>query len=301
MAMLYGPLYEEIWRRALLRAGFDDLFASLASELADARGISQADAESALVTAWEGEASRAARVFPAAASDSELAAYYSSEAPVPVALYWHSLRPNRYALHSVAGLHALQQFAEGPRVYEHGHGIGSTAILFARHGLDLTLGEVSPVAREFASRRLSERGIDARFVDVSREELDPASFDAVVSFDVLEHIPNALEEVRRLHALLVEGGVLVMNVAFGRDSANPEHLLARRLGFVDRIRGIGFERIVSPTLLVFYKRRVSRSRAAAYRVRDVVGVAGEDAVARWPSLQRLRQWRVPGGVDDPPS
>ncbi len=34
MAKLYGPMYAEIWRQALCLPGYDDLFESLAAEIA---------------------------------------------------------------------------------------------------------------------------------------------------------------------------------------------------------------------------------------------------------------------------
>jgi 2-polyprenyl-3-methyl-5-hydroxy-6-metoxy-1,4-benzoquinol methylase len=293
VASLYGPLYEGIWRESLLLPGQHELFASLASEYAAAYGLSQEDAERELELAWREEADRSRATFPAHVSNEELAAYYSAADGIPVALYWHSLRPDRYALHSVAALHAVQQFAEGPRVYEHGHGVGSTAILFERHGLETTLGDVSSAYRDFARTRLEARRLPARFVDLTEQQPEEGAFDAVVSLDVLEHVPDPVGEVRRLRALLRPGGLLALNVAFGRNPATPEHLIARRLGFVDRVRSLGFERIASPSLLVFYRRPLSRARSLLYRVQDAPAALAEDARARWPALAATRAERIP--------
>jgi SAM-dependent methyltransferase len=293
MATLYGPHYASLWASALLEEGHDDLFASLASEYARHAGVSQEAAEQRLEEAWRCAGERWWTAFPRTRDAAALNAYYSSGDGIAESLYWHSLRPNAYALHSVAGLHAVQQLAEGADVYEHGHGVGSTALLFARSGFRLTLGDVSSAYREFARGRLERRDVRAEFLDLEREAPSPGSFDAAVSFDVLEHVPDPLGEVRKLHAALRPGGVLVLNVAFGLDASNPEHLLERRRGFVDRIRAVGFERVASSSLLVFYKRPVSPARAALYRALDLREAVADDVVASIPALTVLRARRVP--------
>ena len=45
MAKLYGPMYAEIWRQALCLPGYDDLFESLAAEIAAYSGISEVKAQ----------------------------------------------------------------------------------------------------------------------------------------------------------------------------------------------------------------------------------------------------------------
>ncbi len=279
MAGLYGPHYEAIWRDALLLPGHDDLFASLVSEVALHYGLEQGDAERRLEAAWMTRADRLAAAFPIGGSEDELRAYYSQDDGVLVSMYWHSLRPDRYALHAVAGLHHVQLLAEGSRVFEFGHGVGPAGILFARHGFDITLGDISESYRSFAQDRLAHRSLVARFVDLVQEEPEPGAYDAVVSFDVMEHVPDAIAAVERLRHALRPGGVLVMNVAFGLDPANPEHLLRRRRGFVDRIRPLGFERVPAPTLLVYYRSELDALRRGLYRLQDTIVALSEDARA----------------------
>jgi hypothetical protein len=63
---------------------------------------------------------------------------------------------------------------------------------------------------------------------------------------------------------------------------------------LDRIRLLGFERIPSPTLLIFYKRAVSRPVRWLYRVQDAVDAMVTDAGMKLPLLRRaLSVYRVP--------
>jgi SAM-dependent methyltransferase len=285
MAKLYGPQYESLWREALLLPGHDDLLESLAVEVADHLGGTADSAREEMRRAFEQRGSLAADRFP---DDPErLVEYYNDTLGIYVSAYWHSLVADRYALHAVAGLHAVQQLADGPRVFEFGHGIGSAALLFARHGLSVAAGDVSAHYRSFAAARAARRGIELKLVPLEERDPSRGAFDAVVSFDVLEHVPAPLAAVERMRDWLTPGGVLVLNVAFGRDPNNPEHLLARRLGFVDRIRGLGFERVPHPSLLVFYRRPVGRARAGLYRIQDAVLTATDDVVAKLPQVTPL--------------
>lgn len=105
MASLYGPHYEAIWREALIRPGHDDLFTSLASETAEYFGLSQEEAEGRLVEAWERRWDVISAHFPQDSSKDSLEAYYSEhEHGIYHSMYWHSLRRDRYALHSAAAL-----------------------------------------------------------------------------------------------------------------------------------------------------------------------------------------------------
>ncbi len=288
MARTYGPQYERLWADALLLPGHTRLFESLAAEGAEYLGASDEEMQERLRRSWQIRAATLHESFPAGASPSELASYYAEQEHGLVhSLYWHSLEPDRYALHAVAGLHVVQEFAEGRRVLDFGHGIGSATILFARHGFEITLADVSDVYRSFARWRLERRALRAAFVDLLEDEPEHGAFDAIVSFDVLEHVPDPLETVARLRTWLRPGGVLVMNVAFGVDPENPEHLLPRRRGVLDRIRSLGFERIASPTLLVFYRREIGAVRRRLYRLQDLAPAVRDDLVHRWPAAARL--------------
>jgi mycofactocin glycosyltransferase len=294
MAVLYGPYFRKIWTAALCLPGLEDPFESLAVELSEFLGVTVDEAKVRMEGAWQNRAESARAGLPADKDSASLRAYYAvQEHGLFVSSYWHSLRPDSWALHGVAALTDCMQFAEGNCVFEFGHGIGSTGLLFAAHGFRMTMGDVSPAYRDFARYRFRRRGLNADFIDVSSEEPRPATFDAVVSLDVLEHIPTPIRELRRLHAALKPGGVLLLNVVFGRDPSNPEHILHRRIGVLDRFRGVGFERLPS-TLLAYYKRPLGLARRALYRLQDILDAASLDlATRKMPLLWRLTHVMVP--------
>jgi SAM-dependent methyltransferase len=294
VAKTYGPLLERVWRDALLLPGYDDLFESLAAEVGSFLGMSEALAEDAMTTAWHLRPASSRDRFPKDVTEESLATFYAdSSTSMLVSAYWHSLRPDRYALHSVAALHATLMYASGERVFEVGHGIGSTALLFAAHGLDVTAGDVSDAYIAFARKRIAARGLNVTSLDLRDSYPAQGSQDVVVCLDVLEHVLDPLAMVKEMAATLADGGLLVLNVAFGSDPDTPEHLLARRLGFLDRIRGVGLEPIAHPTLELFWKRPQSMWEKPIRRLQDVTTIAALDFRSRFPRIGRLVRRSVP--------
>jgi len=288
VARTYGPLSESVWRDAILLPGHDDLFESLATEIAEFLGISPSSARTAMLTAWESRIDTPRAGFPSVVTRESLAEYYAGGTNgLLVTAYWHSLRPDRYALHGVAALHATQMYGDGPRVFEVGHGIGSTGLLFAQHGMEMTLGDVSDEYAAFAKQRFEQRGVSAEFVDLRSGYPPPESYDVVLSLDVIEHVFEPLDLVREMLRTLRPGGLLVANVAYGRDPEVPEHLLHRRRGFEDRLRTLGLEPIPHPTLDVFWLRTPKRWERPIRRGQDFLNAAWLDVANRYPRLRRL--------------
>jgi 2-polyprenyl-3-methyl-5-hydroxy-6-metoxy-1,4-benzoquinol methylase len=289
MAYLFGPLYARIWADAVSEPGSRSLIDSLAAEVADFYRISHDEALARMKATWSSRSGIQAAAF----NRTDIQEYYRrQEYSILTGMYWHSLVPDTWALASVAALHAAQRFASGSRLLEFGHGVGSTAILFAGHGFNLTLAEISEPVQKFAQWRLARRNIEAVFtLDSATLAGDP--FDVVVSMDVMEHLDDPLRTIEHLVALLAPGGVLIMNVAFGLDPKQPEHLIKRRRGVLDRIRTLGLQRANLDTPFVFYKPSSPQSNPLA-RVVDTTFAAWEDARhARFKVLAALvRRLRV---------
>lgn len=127
-------------------------------------------------------------------------------------------------------------------------GAGRHAIWLARHGLEVTLIDVSDVALERAERRASALGIvdRMRFIraDLERDELPAPVFDLVL-------IAHYLDRTRRddLARLVFEGGLVV---AMQPTVANLErHDAPRREYLLEPgelaawLEGLGFELIAS--------------------------------------------------------
>lgn len=288
MAQLYGPLLERVWRDALLLPGFDDLFLSLASEVATFHDWSADHAAHEMERAWRQRPDESRKRFPAEVTEESLAEFYAdSNTSMLVSAYWHSLRPDRYALHGVAALRAIEMYADGDRVFEVGHGIGSTALLLARHGLAVTAGDVSDTYIAFMRQRFAQRNLACQSVDLRDGYPERGAHDVVVCLDVLEHVLDPLGLVSSMLDAVTDNGLVVLNVAFGLDPDTPEHLLSSRRGFLDRLRAFGLEPIPHPTLQLFWKRPQASWERPIRRMQDTAAVLAMDIGARLPRARRV--------------
>ena len=88
---------------------------------------------------------------------------------------------------------ALDGVPLGADVLEIGPGFGATTRVLAETGVTLTAIEVDPPSADLLRERFDGR---ARIVtgDATRIPLPEASFDAVVCFTMLHHVPSAAEQ-----------------------------------------------------------------------------------------------------------
>src|SRR5262249_2218950 len=112
-------------------------------------------------------------------------------------------------------------------------------IVFADAGYDVTLADVSDPLRRFARWRCEQRGYPLREVDLKRERLSPAAYDAVICFDVLEHIPRPMRALDAISRSLRPGGLLFVHAPFGADPDRPMHVVHAD-PITTRMRTVGF-------------------------------------------------------------
>ena len=165
--------------------------------------------------------------------------------------WWHALGNDDSALIQVEALEvALAHRASA--VLDFGSGIGSLGILLARHGLNVTLGEINPYLQDYARWRIERRGITAQFLDLRTEEVPPNTFDFISVVDVLEHLPNPQATLVTLASALQPGGTLFVHFPSTPSALHPMHLLQRPEVVINSltIAGLSVERIVNSTLIL---------------------------------------------------
>jgi 2-polyprenyl-3-methyl-5-hydroxy-6-metoxy-1,4-benzoquinol methylase len=138
--------------------------------------------------------------------------------------YWHTLHMN---LGLIENARSLQEALTRPgRMYlDFGGGTGSNIILFASHGFECTLADISTTMLDFARWRFERRKIEARLIDTKVESLPHETFDFVTAVEILEHVPNPLEIMSTIAAATKPGGIIVAWVPFYKDELRPMHLI----------------------------------------------------------------------------
>lgn len=163
--------------------------------------------------------------------------YNRSDTELFELIEWHASDPIHYRTLIV------RDFALGRRgraCLDYGSGIGSDALVFGAAGFTVTLADISDVLLAFAAFRCRKRGLAVQTIDLKRASVPADAFDVALCFDVLEHIPDPLPVVRRVHSALHEHGLFVLHAPFGEDPDHPMHIVHRDV-VTPRMRSLGFQ------------------------------------------------------------
>lgn len=107
----------------------------------------------------------------------------------------------------------LDQYLSPPgRMLDIGCGNGRLMYLARRAGWDVKGLELSPVMAKLVRRRLGAAVVVADFLGVEPEAIDAGKFDIICLRHVLEHLPNCLLAMRKIKALLVTRGYVLIEL-----------------------------------------------------------------------------------------
>lgn len=110
-------------------------------------------------------------------------------------------------------------------VYDFGCGVGTDALFLASRGYRVTAVDVDGPAFRFAQHRFERRGMRASFIKSDSALPRPNGiFDAVVCFDVFEHLDDPLKAAGVLVNALRPGGILAQTGSFEDAGVHPCHL-----------------------------------------------------------------------------
>lgn len=241
-ARLLGA-YRQTWEQALLLGAHQALTDSLLAEVGAYVHCSDLDeirrrcisAVATLKEAWQ------AQVNPNDRRSIEQF-YDASQATIYELMWWHTLDDDASPLAYVTALHFAQQ--RGCRRYlDFGSGVGSGAILFARHGFEVALADISSTLLGFSQWRLERRRLPAVYIDLKTSQLPHQAFDMMTAMDVFEHLVAPVETVERLWNALRPGGFLYARISAEHDEDRPQHIVEDFGPTFERMRELGFVQI----------------------------------------------------------
>lgn len=159
---------------------------------------------------------------------AKLGAYRVAQISRAVPTVW--MLRNPFKIHEYVEVVAGAGLAPGQTVLDLGCGKGFQTQIMARScgraiGLDVSPGKIAE-ARRFLAHSCVERKVEFLAGKIEEAGLPAASLDRVVSFCVLEHIPNLDQVLAELVRLLKPGGEMHVSVDALASIRDPE-LLAR--------------------------------------------------------------------------
>ena len=177
-------------------------------------------------------------------------------------------------------------FCHGRRVLDVGCGTGYGAHLLAQHAEHVVAIDNSPDAIAYCRRNFSAPNLEF-FVCEASDVPGEAAFDVAVSFQVIEHVPDPAEFLKRMRGATAPGGTILVTTPNVRTpppvSANPFHMsemnaeqlesTARAVFDHFEIRGVGYartnmlRRVLQQTPLYSLGRMLKRS-SSLKRVAD---------------------------------
>ena len=231
--------YRRIWEHGLILPGHDGLSESLLAELGNytqcpdaaevRRRCEQAVAN--LKREWED------KVRP---EDRQSIEQFYDDTPAMLheLMWWHTLVDDLSPLAYVLALRFAQQ--HGCKSYlDFGAGVGAGALLFAGHGIQTSLADISSSLLRFSAWRLALRKLPARYIDLKRSHLPSDSFDMITAMDVFEHLSDPLEAVEKLWNALKTGGFLYGRISAEDDENRPQHIVHDFEPTFERMRALG--------------------------------------------------------------
>lgn len=145
----------------------------------------------------------------------------------------------------------------GGRVLDAGCGVGYGSTHLATTSAHVTGIDLATSAIAFARTRFPRNNLDFREMDVSRLDFPDASFDAVVSFEVIEHVDAETQArfVREVSRVLAPGGLFIASTPNrelyrAMHGSNPFHLAELSLSEFD-----SFLRHTFPSVALYGERK----------------------------------------------
>lgn len=188
---------------------------------------------------WQEKESEEKRVIDKGNKD-EIAEYYRTTGQFVYQLaYWEAMESKQREFKKI--YQCCRRFGIN-KLLDFGGGVGSLSIFLSRYRLHCDYLDVPGKTFDFAGWRIKKRGLPLLLFTDARE-LPQRAYDAVVAYDVLEHLFDVEEALRQINRALKDRGYLITRSSFATegDMHLPKNRKFQDIRLFDTMmRGAGF-------------------------------------------------------------
>ncbi|MBI3324815.1 MAG: class I SAM-dependent methyltransferase [Candidatus Omnitrophica bacterium] len=168
-----------------------------------------------------------------ATHESEVLAYYQQTPHYLYELSYWEASAAKQAWFRVVVL-ACRRFGLR-RVLDFGGGVGGLSVHLRAHGIECDHLDVPGKTFEYARWRFASRGLSVRRLEATQRAAWPGgAYDAVVAWDVLEHLFDLDAAIEQIGGLLRPGGRLISKSSFASCESQHLHIhLAKHMPYGD--------------------------------------------------------------------
>jgi SAM-dependent methyltransferase len=163
------------------------------------------------------------------------------------------------------------RWCAGAIVLDAGCGVGYGTAHLARSAANVVGVDISEETIEYAQERYRTADVDFEVMDLAALQLPDRSFDVVVAFEVIEHVPEPERVLAELARVLRDDGTLLVSTPHAaettREPENPFHHVEFSRADFETFLGAQFEEVE-----LFGQRRLQTRRHLVMQRLDVLGL-----------------------------
>jgi SAM-dependent methyltransferase len=156
--------------------------------------------------------------------------------------WWHTLNYDLSPLAYVVAKRLAERY-QCSTYLDFGTGVSSGALLFARHGVDVSIADISSPLLRFSAWRFERRGLPVKVIDLKRDQLPNAAFDLITAMDVFEHLTDPVGAVESLANALNPRGILFGRFHTDDDDDRGQHIVRDFGPTFRKLESLGFEQV----------------------------------------------------------